>query len=147
MHTLMISSQVMLKSEIFNSLHKISSCLFLPILLDSSFGFHTKQTFLSLLPAYNTKRFSQDRDLCLIPSRFLRILRPLPTRTFCFFFFLHILSWSRHGFSCTCARIPTRSSSTLWFRPLEVSINLQPQLLASLRPTVRQREIINISYV
>jgi hypothetical protein len=44
----------------------------------------------------------------------------------------------RRGFSCTCARIPTRSSSTLWSSPLDVSMNLQPQLLASLRPAARQ---------
>lgn len=87
---------------------------------------------------YSTKRFSHDRDLRLMPSKFLRILCPLPICAFCFFFLLSLLQ-SRLGFSCTCARMPTRSSSTLWSSPLDVSINLQPQLLASLRPTARHK--------
>lgn len=85
-------------------------------------------------------RFSHDLVFLLSPSRCLSIRLPLPM---CTFRFLESLSRVLFGLSLTCANIPTRSSSTLWSKPLEVSMNLQPQLLASRRPTGKQNRFRN----
>lgn len=106
-----------------NSLY-IFSPLFLPFFSDTD------------LCIYKMKRFSQLLVFLLIPSRCLRILRRCLLR-------LLRVAWSlsRWGFSLTWARIPTSNSSTWWASPDEVSMNLQPQLLARRRPTAgRERD-------
>lgn len=114
------------------------------------------------IKSQSTSRFSHDLVFRLMPLIMWRsIRRPLPKRprgfglldggllsSTCFSghgdVASHVREWRRRwsrccrrGLSCTWARIPTSNSSTLWSRPLDVSMNLHPQLLASRRPTSR----------
>lgn len=86
---------------------------------------------------YSTRRFSQDFACRLIPKRCRSRRRPLAR---CFLS-LRSLCRSLRGFNWTWARMPTNNSSTLWSSPLDVSMNLQPQLLATFLPTATNNRL------
>lgn len=83
-----------------------------------------------LLQCYRVNKFSQLFVFLLKPSKCFKILRRC-------LLLRRLVAWSRSlcGFNFIWASIPTNNSSTWWARPDDVSINLQPQLLAILRPT------------
>ena len=86
---------------------------------------------VSLIGRYKINKFSQLLVFLFNPKSCLMIF-------FLFLLLRLLVTWSRSrcGFNLIWASIPTRSSSTWWANPDEVSMNLQPQLIASLRPTV-----------
>lgn len=90
---------------------------------------------LHFISYYKTNKFSH--DLAFLPNFKICLNSCLlfSTAPFCWFRLRLGLSW-------TWANMPTNNSSTLWSRPLDVSMNLHLQLNANLRPAGTCQKLI-----
>ena len=104
---------------------------------------HLELNRLLITQPYKTCRFSHDFELDLFifhtfSSKFMT-LNPPP--------FPGFPPWpdvsSLSSWSCICASIPTRSSSTLWLIPGDVSIYLHPYFTANDLPTIKRYKRVN----
>lgn len=122
----------------------------------------------SIITVHNTCRFSHDFDLEFIDQTLLRIFltrrladvrdprqslgAQFPSgdllRFFALYWSLGMLgSGGLSSFKRICVKMPTRSSSTLWLMPTEVSMNLQSYDVAILLPSAkRKREGIEFTF-
>ena len=96
---------------------------------------------------YKTCRFSHDFELDLFifhtfSSKFMT-LNPPPFPGFPLWPDASSLS----SWSCICASIPTRSSSTLWLIPGDVSIYLHPYFTANDLPTIKDINLLTVIFV